>query len=192
MKKCVVVVGGIVSLLGLGSASPRHVIQQPIAIKPAVLPGAARPVPPPLPQVPVVVPPPTPAQALESGVLIVVSLPEQRAYVFRKGEVWDSTPVSTGKRGKETPTGTFTILQKKKLNHSTLYDGAPMPFMQRLTWDGVALHAGSLPGYAASHGCVRLPRAFAKKLYDITNFTSTVVLITDESIASRAEARELV
>jgi hypothetical protein len=72
----------------------------------------------------------------------------------------------------------FQILQKKKMHHSNLYDDAPMPFMQRLTWDGVALHAGRIPGRPASHGCVRLPLEFAQKLFDVTYHGGTVV-VTD-------------
>ncbi|HQZ32008.1 MAG TPA: L,D-transpeptidase family protein, partial [Arenimonas sp.] len=86
-------------------------------------------------------------------VLVLVSLPEQRAYVYRNGVRIGVATVSTGKPGYETPTGVFTILQKKREHYSNLYDDAPMPFMQRLTWDGVAMHAGRVPGYPASHGC---------------------------------------
>ena len=105
--------------------------------------------------------------------------------------MWDSSAVSTGKPGKETPTGEFPILQKKKHHRSTLYDDAPMPYMQRITWDGVALHAGRVPGYPASHGCIRLPGGFAEKLYEITNFSSTVVLVTGKPVASAQQARKL-
>ncbi len=135
-------------------------------------------------------PPPTPQEALRGGVLIVVSLASQQAFVFKKGQVWDSSEVSTGKLGNETPAGIFPILQKKVHHRSTLYDDAPMPYMQRLTWDGVALHAGRVPGYPASHGCVRLPKAFAEKLYGITNFSSTVVVVTDKPVVSANEARK--
>ncbi len=143
------------------------------------------------PPEPVEPPPPTPKEALRDGVLIVVSLVSQRAFVFRKGAEWDSTEVSTGKPGKDTPVGSFTILQKKVLHRSTLYDDAPMPYMQRITWDGVALHAGRVPGYPASHGCIRLPKAFAQKLYGITNFSSTIVVVTDQRVSSAQEARKL-
>jgi lipoprotein-anchoring transpeptidase ErfK/SrfK len=134
---------------------------------------------------------PTAKEALHNGVLIVVSLASQQAFVFNKGVAWDRTPVSTGKPGHETPTGVFPILEKDVLHRSTLYDDAPMPYMQRLTWGGVALHAGKVPGYRASHGCIRLPQAFARKLYSITNFSSTVVLITDEAAHSSQQARKL-
>jgi lipoprotein-anchoring transpeptidase ErfK/SrfK len=136
-------------------------------------------------------PPPTAEEALESGVLVVVSIASQKAFVFRRGEVWDTSKVSTGKPGKETPAGTYPILQKKVHHRSSLYDDAPMPYMQRLTWDGIALHAGRVPGYPASHGCIRLPKDFAKKLYGITNHRSTVVVVTEEPLSSAKDAREL-
>jgi hypothetical protein len=135
--------------------------------------------------------PPTSREALEGGVLIVVSLPSQRMFVFKNGEPWNSSPVSTGRRGHDTPTGVFPILQKKVHHRSNLYDGAPMPYMQRLTWDGAALHAGAVPGYPASHGCIRLPRGFAKQLYSLTDFSATVVLIADTPLGSEEEARAL-
>ena len=113
---------------------------------------------------------------------IVVSLPDQRAYVYRGQTLVAVSTVSSGKDGKETPTGTFPILQKETMHKSNLYESAPMPFMQRLTWDGVALHAGNNPGFPASHGCVRLPAAFAKKLFAITR-VGTTVSVVDESIS---------
>lgn len=153
-------------------------------------PGPRSLKPPELPEPPPP-PPPTAQKALRDGVLIVVSLPAQRAFVFKKGEPWNSADVSTGKPGNDTPEGTFPILQKKVHHRSTLYDDAPMPYMQRLTWDGVALHAGRVPGYPASHGCIRLPKSFAKELYAITNFSSTVVVVTDQRVTSAKEARKL-
>ena len=116
-------------------------------------------------------------EASPSGPLVmVISLDEQLAYVYRNGLRIGVSTVSTGKKGKETPTGVFTILQKQKDHKSSLYDDAPMPFMQRLTWDGVALHAGNLPGFPASHGCVRLPYEFARELFDVTSNGMTVVV----------------
>ena len=82
-------------------------------------------------------------------VSIVVSIPDQRAYVYRGGRLVAASTVSTGSDGHETPVGAFTILQKKVFHRSNLYSNAPMPYMQRLTWDGIALHAGHLPGYPA-------------------------------------------
>lgn len=107
-------------------------------------------------------------------VSIRVSIPDQRAYVYRGDTLVAVSTVSTGKDGKETPVGVFTILQKKEMNRSNLYDGAPMPFMQRLTWDGIAIHAGRNPGFPASHGCIRVPTDFAKKLYAATQLGATV------------------
>ena len=115
----------------------------------------------------------------EGPVTVVVSLTEQRAYVYRNGIAIGVSTVSSGKAGRETPTGVFSILQKKVEHKSSLYNSAPMPYMERLTWDGIALHAGHLPGYPASHGCVRLPLEFAKKLYEITGFSSTTVIVSD-------------
>lgn len=115
--------------------------------------------------------------------LIFISLPEQRAYIYRNGIRIGISTVSTGKEGHRTPTGVFTILQKHREHYSNLYDNAPMPFMQRLTWGGVALHAGTLPGYPASHGCVRLPHDFSEKLFDTTR-PGTTVVITDVPAAA--------
>ena len=116
-------------------------------------------------------------QVAPSGPLVlVVSLDEQRAYVYRNGIAIGVSTISSGKPGKETPPGVFTILQKNKDHRSNLYNDAPMPYMQRLTWDGIALHGGALPGYPASHGCVRLPQAFAQKLFAITRTGDTVVV----------------
>ena len=117
-----------------------------------------------------------PQIAPEGPVVLVVSLDEQRAYVYRNGIAIGVSTISSGKTGKETPTGVFTILQKNKDHRSNLYNDAPMPYMQRLTWDGIALHGGHLPGYPASHGCVRLPQAFAEKLFAITRFGDSVVV----------------
>jgi hypothetical protein len=111
--------------------------------------------------------------------VMIISLPEQLAYVYRNGVLIGSSTVSTGKKGHETPTGVFTILQKHADHYSSIYNQAPMPYMQRLTWSGVALHAGNLPGYPASHGCVRMPYEFAKRLYDESS-TGITVVVSDE------------
>ena len=124
-------------------------------------------------------------------VSVLISIPDQKAYVYRGEQLVAVSTVSTGKEGNDTPVGSFTILQKKAMHHSNLYDDAPMPFMQRLTWGGVALHAGRVPGYPASHGCIRLPREFARKLYGITRFGSTIVVVAGEPLATAKEAREL-
>lgn len=115
-----------------------------------------------------------PERAPSGEVEVVVSLPLQRAYVYRGGTLIGVSTVSSGREGYETPTGTFNILQKNRVHHSNRYDNAPMPFMQRLTWDGVALHAGHIPGTPASHGCVRLPLAFARSLFTVTSVGAAV------------------
>lgn len=140
-------------------------------------------------------PPPPPSktvgQVLESGVVITISLSSQKMHVFRDGVLWRSSPVSTGKKGKRTPTGVFAILQKKRFHRSNLYSNAPMPYMQRLTWSGIAIHAGRLPGYPASHGCIRLPAEFASELFKITGATTTAVIIVDEPLADGETALTL-
>jgi hypothetical protein len=123
----------------------------------------------------------TPGLSPTGPMVMVVSIPEQRAYVYRNGLRIGVATVSTGKKGYETPTGVFTILQKKKDHRSNLYDDAPMPYMQRLTWDGIALHAGKIPGYPASHGCVRLPFDFSRLLYETADFGMTVVVADEAS-----------
>jgi len=112
---------------------------------------------------------------------VIVSLTEQRAYVYRNGILIGVSTVSSGKKGHETPTGVFTILQKDKDHHSKNYDNAPMPYQERLTWDGIALHAGGLPGYPESHGCVHLPTKFAELLFGATNMGMTVVIAEEGS-----------
>jgi hypothetical protein len=117
------------------------------------------------------------AKASATGPLLVaVNIDEQMAYVYRNGQRIGRSTVSTGKEGHETPTGVFTILQKKKEHYSKKYNNAPMPYMQRLTWDGIALHAGKLPGYPASHGCIRLPYEFSRLLFGVTDHGATVVM----------------
>ncbi len=110
-------------------------------------------------------------------VSILISIPEQRAYVYRGQTIVAVSAVSTGKHAKPTPTGVFTILEKAEVHHSSLYNSAPMPYMQRLTWGGVAMHAGNNPGFPASHGCIRLPSAFAKRLYEATEKGATVEIV---------------
>ena len=129
-----------------------------------------------------------PERATQGTVEIVVSIPLQRAYVYRGGTLIAVTTVSTGRRGHSTPTGTFNILQKHREHYSSLYNNAPMPFMQRLTWGGVALHAGHIPGRPASHGCVRLPLAFARHLYGVTSVGAAVHIVAESPSAGEALA----
>lgn len=112
---------------------------------------------------------------------IVVSRADQSLQVFKGTEVIAESHVSTGKRGHTTPTGVFSILEKRRRHFSNLYNNAPMPFMQRLTWSGIALHASnSVPRYPASHGCVRLPNSFAKTLFSLTKRGAHVVIAERE------------
>src|SRR5580704_8555679 len=119
-------------------------------------------------------------------VVVFVSLPDQVLSVYRNGVRIGRSTVSTGKSGKATPTGVFTVLQKKVDHESSIYKGAKMPHMQRLTWTGIALHAGHLPGYPASAGCVRLPVDFAARLYTITTLGTTVIIADNRSAPSRS------
>ena len=118
------------------------------------------------------------AEVASTGpVFLVIDLTRQRVLLYRGGVPIAASTISSGSKGRETPTGLFTILQKEVVHRSRTYDDAPMPYMQRLTWKGVAMHAGHDPGYPASHGCIRLPRGFAKRLYDVTKL-GTPVMIT--------------
>lgn len=112
---------------------------------------------------------------------IVIVLDTQRIYVFQNEKLIGFSTISSGKKGKETPPGVFNILQKNVDHKSNLYSNAPMPFMQRLTWDGIAIHGGALPGYPASHGCIRLPHPFAKALFGVTQMGQEVVVLKNTS-----------
>ncbi|MGJ4929407.1 L,D-transpeptidase [Bradyrhizobium sp. HKCCYLS2038] len=115
-------------------------------------------------------------------IMAIVSIKAQKVTFYdSEGWIWRA-PVSTGVSGRETPAGVFAIIEKDKDHHSTLYDDAWMPNMQRITWNGVALHGGPLPGYAASHGCVRMPYGFAEKLFDRT-WIGMRVIIAPEDVA---------
>lgn len=135
--------------------------------------------------------PPTIAQALQSGVLIVISKASQRMQVFKDGEPWLTSPVSTGRGGHRTPAGVFPILEKQRFHRSNIYSNAPMPFMQRLTRGGIAIHAGYLPGHPASHGCIRVPYGVARSLFSLTRASDTTVVIMNEAIRSDEQARRL-
>jgi hypothetical protein len=118
----------------------------------------------------------SPQEAPQGPLLVVVNLDEQRGYTYRNGVLIGRTTVSSGKKGFATPTGIFHTLQKDKDHHSSIYNSAAMPYTQRLTWGGVALHAGGLPGYPSSHGCVHLPSGFAEALFGASPLGMTVVL----------------
>lgn len=124
---------------------------------------------------------PTAALPKPSGPLvIVVSLNRQTLTVYDDGKQIARSPISSGKSSNPTPTGVFSILEKKKRHFSNLYNSAPMPFMQRLTNSGIAFHAGDLPGYPASHGCIRLPYSFARNLFEITEVGARVIVSNDD------------
>ncbi len=126
------------------------------------------------------------------SVVIVVSLPEQLVHVYRNGVTIGVSTCSTGKPGSRTPTGVFTILQKRVEHYSSTYNNAPMPNMQRLTWRGVALHAGNLPGYPASHGCIRLPVKFSELLFSMTGIGTSVIIADQETAYSSVVRPDLV
>ena len=112
-----------------------------------------------------------------SGPLVVlVSVPQQTMHVYRNGILIGRSSVSTGSKGNATPGGVFSILEKKQEHYSKKYDNAPMPNMQRLTWTGIAMHSGNLPGYPASHGCIRMPYDFSQLLFSVTSSGGTVVV----------------
>jgi hypothetical protein len=122
-----------------------------------------------------------PERAPEGPLLIVASITEQVAYVYRNGVRIARSSVSTGRPGHRTPTGIFTILEKEVHHTSSIYKGAEMPYMERVTWGGIALHAGDLPGYPDSHGCVRLPLEFSKLLFGVTMKGATVIIADEHS-----------
>src|SRR6202047_2561077 len=128
--------------------------------------------------------PPTEATAPRAAgepSMAIVSIKSQQV-TFYDAEGWIlRAPVSTGITGRETPAGVFALLEKDKDHHSSMYDDAWMPNMQRLTWNGIALHGGPLPGYAASHGCVRMPYGFAEKLFDKTRIGMRVIIAPNDA-----------
>ncbi|AWL96458.2 MULTISPECIES: L,D-transpeptidase [Bradyrhizobium] len=116
----------------------------------------------------------------QGPLVIVVSIDRQKVTVYDTNGVFAESPVSTGMKGHSTPMGVFSVIQKHKFHHSNIYSGAPMPYMQRITWSGVAMHAGVLPGYPASHGCIRMPMAFAVKMWNWTRMGARVIVAPGE------------
>ena len=112
----------------------------------------------------------------QGPLVIVVSIDRQKVTVYDTNGLFAESPVSTGMKGHSTPMGVFSVIQKHKFHHSNIYSGAPMPYMQRITWSGVAMHAGVLPGYPASHGCIRMPMAFAVKMWNWTRMGARVIV----------------
>lgn len=122
---------------------------------------------------------------------MIISIDRQMIHVYSGDQLIGVASVSTGKKGHATPKGDFPILQKRQYHRSNLYSNAPMPFMQRLTWDGIALHAGHNPGYPASHGCIRLPHAFAQRLFQITRL-GTLTSVTGDRLSPMLKVDPLV
>ena len=116
----------------------------------------------------------------QGPVIIAISIEKQHLKVYDANGFFAEAPVSTGMKGHATPMGVFSVIQKQKLHHSNIYSGAPMPYMQRITWSGIAIHAGVLPGYPASHGCIRMPMAFAMKMWNWTRMGARVVVTPGE------------
>lgn len=124
---------------------------------------------------------PTKEAAKPQGPLIIaISINKQHLKIYDDNGLFAETPISTGMRGHATPMGVFSIIQKQKFHESNIYSGAPMPFMQRITWSGIAMHAGVLPGHPASHGCIRMPMAFAVKMYGWTRMGARVIIAPDD------------
>ena len=128
-----------------------------------------------------------PEVAPSGPIAVLVSLDEQRAYTYRNGILIGVASVSTGKPGHETPTGVFTTKLKDVNHHSSLYNNAPMPYTERFTNDGVALHAGGVPGYPESHGCVHLPSEYARLLFEVAPLGMTVVIADQRTQPDRVD-----
>ena len=116
----------------------------------------------------------------QGPLIIAVSINQQKVRVYDANGLFAESPVSTGMKGHSTPMGVFSIIQKRKWHRSNIYSGAPMPYMQRITWSGIAMHAGVLPGYPASHGCIRMPTAFAMKMWNWTRMGARVIITPGE------------
>ena len=140
-------------------------------------------------------PPPQPAKLpfgnISKGPMqIFISIDQQKLHLYSNGEKIAETLVATGVPQHPTPLGVFNIVQKQLLHHSNIYSGAPMPYMERITWSGVALHEGVNLGHRASHGCIRMSHDFAMRLYAVSKLGAQV-FITDQELAPRefADAR---
>jgi hypothetical protein len=116
----------------------------------------------------------------QGPLIIAISIQKQNLKIYDANGFFAQTPISTGMRGHPTPMGVFSVIQKHKFHQSNIYSGAPMPYMQRITWSGVAMHAGVLPGYPASHGCIRMPMAFATRMWGWTRMGARVVVTPGE------------
>ncbi|BAT61070.1 hypothetical protein GJW-30_1_03620 [Variibacter gotjawalensis] len=124
------------------------------------------------------------AQAKGKDLFVAVSIARQRLVLYADGHEIAQSPISSGTASHPTPTGIFSIIQKSRHHKSNLYSNAPMPYMQRLTWSGVAMHQGVLPGYPASHGCVRLPEYFARQMWAMSKMGMRVVVTREPVVPS--------
>lgn len=134
------------------------------------------------------------ARKPQGPLIIAISIEKQVLKIYDANGTFAETPISTGTRGHSTPMGVFSVIQKQRYHHSNIYSGAPMPYMQRITWSGVAMHAGVLPGYPASHGCIRMPTNFAVKMWGWTRMGARVVItpgeLTPESFSHKLLATQ--
>jgi lipoprotein-anchoring transpeptidase ErfK/SrfK len=178
----------IAILTAAGSFSAGSSVEAALYYWPDYDPSYYRPVPPMQPRRAKMRRPAAKAAAAEKetgakpqGPLIIsVSIQNQKVRIYDANGLFAESPVSTGMAGHPTPMGVFSIIQKHKFHHSNIYSGAPMPYMQRITWSGVAMHAGVLPGYPASHGCIRMPMAFAVKMWNWTRMGARVIVTPGE------------
>jgi len=167
-----VVLGGI----GPASALPQDFWSDEIIVEPAPPPLIHRRHKAPRPKLKEAVP----ARKPQRPLIVTISINNQSLKVYDANGLFAETPVSTGMRGHSTPLGVFSVIQKNKWHRSNIYSGAPMPYMQRLTWSGIAMHAGVLPGYPASHGCIRMPTHFASQIWHWTRMGARVVVTPGE------------
>lgn len=154
-----------------------EIIYEPAAPPPPVYYRRARPVQHRAPKVKETV---APARKPQHPLIVAVSIKNQSLKVYDANGLFAEAPVSTGMAGHSTPLGIFSVIQKNKWHRSNIYSGAPMPYMQRLTWSGIAMHAGALPGYPASHGCIRMPNHFATQIWNWTRMGARVVVTAGE------------
>ena len=121
-----------------------------------------------------------PKDAARGPLLLVISIADQRISLYDNGALIAHSSVSTGVKNHPTPLGVFSVISKSRFHRSNIYSNAPMPYMQRITWSGIALHAGDLPGYPASHGCIRLTNDFAIRLWHLTKRGTRVIIAHDD------------
>lgn len=127
----------------------------------------------------------------QGPLIIAISINQQKLRLYDANGFYAESPVSTGMRGHGTPMGVFSVIQKQRYHRSNIYSGAPMPYMQRITWSGIAIHAGVLPGYPASHGCIRMPTAFAVKMWNWTRLGARVLVTPGEAMTPASFAHAL-